>query len=86
MKPIYDTEQYNNFMSYIKTIGYHKIKYDIGKIKNELVNYLKSNTLLFYCMNLYNYVLFYIKMYYFVSFSYNYMALKDRKYGFHTRL
>lgn len=44
MKPYYGIEQYDNFMSDIKTIGYQQIKDDINKIKNELVNLLKSNS------------------------------------------
>ena len=43
MKPYYDIEQYNNFISDIKKIGYQQLKYDIIKIKNELVSLLKSN-------------------------------------------
>lgn len=44
MKPYYGIEQYDNFMSDIKTIGYQQIKHDVIKIKNELVSLLKSNS------------------------------------------
>lgn len=43
IKPYYDTNIYNDFIHDFKTIGFKQIKLDISKVKNQLINLLKSN-------------------------------------------
>lgn len=42
-EPYYDIEIFNYFINDIKTIRYGQIKSDISKVKNEIINLLKSN-------------------------------------------
>jgi len=44
IKPYYDTDIFNYFIDDLNTIGYGQIKADISKVKNEIINSLKSNS------------------------------------------